>query len=483
MALPELATEAASLNGGTFTPYTGTGSGSLQRVLGPIGVSLLTLSVLTPGASVLVTGVEVVHRAGTGAALAFLLGGLLTLVFTMSQAELGAAFPLAGGDYATIGNALGPRAGFIQFGLVLFGTPIFLALTAVGFSLYVRTLWPGMSGAGVAIATVVTSAAIAILNIRTGAILTGTFLAIELGALALLTVLGLAHPVQSLPALVTAPLAAGPGGLATPALAAMVLAIVAASGATSGAGQAIYFSEEMHDPKSVGRLVMIIAVLTLLLEFLPVLGLVLGARDLPTVLAAESPFTAFIAERGSRLIATLVTLGIIAALFNAIVSGITCYGRFVYSTGRDQIWTGGVNRALTRLHPRWRSPWIATLAVAASAIGCCFIPLPAIVPLQAFVSLMTWVLLSVACIEGRRNGKTGTTGLYHAPLFPLPQIFTLVAVAGLTVLVWRDPVNGRPGIFAVIAVVLLSTLYHALVLDKRPGGWSLFSTPAEVEAL
>ena len=31
--------------------------------------------------------------------------------------------------------------------------------------------------------------------------------------------------------------------------------------------------------------------------------------------------------------ATLLTLGIIAALFNALVSGITCYGRFAYSSG------------------------------------------------------------------------------------------------------------------------------------------------------
>ena len=156
-------------------------AGSLQRVLGPVGVSLLTLSVLSPGASVLVAGVDVVHRAGTWTALAFLLGGLLTLIFTLSQAELGAAFPLAGGDYATIGNALGPRAGFIQFGLILFGTPIFLALSAVGVSIYVRALAPGLPATGTAIAALVASAALAVLNIRTGAKLTGTFLVIELG--------------------------------------------------------------------------------------------------------------------------------------------------------------------------------------------------------------------------------------------------------------------------------------------------------------
>lgn len=453
-------------------------AGSLQRVLGPVGVSLLTLSVLSPGASILVAGVDVVHRAGTGSALAFLLGGLLTLVFTTSQAELGAAFPLAGGDYATTGNALGPRAGFVQFGLIMFGTPIFLALSAVGVSLYARVLWPALPSTGTAIAVLAASAALAILNIRTGAKLTGTFLVIELGALALVALLGLAHPVQSLSALVTAPIAAGSHGLVAPSLESIILAIVAASYATSGAGQAIYFSEEMHDPKSVGRLVMIIAVLTLVLEFLPMLGLSVGARNLQVVLASESPFTAFITERGSTLIATLVTIGIIAALFNAVVSGVTCYGRFLYSTGRDRIWADGINRALVRLHPRWGSPWVATLVIAGLAAGYCVLPLDAIVPLISFVTLATWVLLSAACIVGRRRGTTGTNGRYRAPLFPVPQIVTILAVAGLTVLVWNDPVNGRPGVIAVGVVVVVAMLYHALVLERRAGGWAMVSAAA-----
>jgi amino acid transporter len=479
MASPEAALSSTALSDPVPAPHENAASGSLQRVLGPVGVSLLTLSVLTPGASVLVSGVEVVHGAGTGAALAFLLGGLLTLVFTLSQAELGAAFPLAGGDYATIGNALGPRAGFIQFGLVLFQTPIFLALSAVGVSLYVRTLWPGLPPVGIAVAAIVLSGVIAILNIRTGAKLTGTFLAVELAALALVALLGFLHPVQSLPVLVTAPITAGPGGIASPTVTALVLAIVAASYATSGAGQAVYFSEEMHNPTSVGRLVMIIALLTVLLEFFPVLGLVVGAANLQSVLSAESPFTAFILERGSRLVATLVTLGIIAALFNAIVSGLTCYGRFVYSTGRDRIWSPAINRALVHLHPRWGSPWIATLAVAAFAAVCCVLPLSTIVPLVSFTNLPTFALFALACVVGRRRGATGSSGRFRSPLFPLPQLLTLTAVAGLTVLIWNDPINGRPGVITVIAVITLSALYFTTVLNRRVGGWSLFSTAAD----
>ena len=39
---------------------------ALQRVLGPIGVTMLTLSVLSPGASVLVAGADILHQPGTG---------------------------------------------------------------------------------------------------------------------------------------------------------------------------------------------------------------------------------------------------------------------------------------------------------------------------------------------------------------------------------------------------------------------------------
>lgn len=455
---------------------------TLQRSLSPFHVSLLTLSVLSPGVSVLVAGVDVIHRVGTWSALAFLLGGLLTLLFMLSQAELGAAFPLAGGDYATIGHAMGPRAGFVQFALVSFSAPVFLALSAAGTSLYLRVLMPGLPPVGTAVGAMALAAAFALLNIRTGAKLTGTFLAVELGALALVTLLGFAHPVQSLASLLVSPLSPLAGSataLAAPTWGAMIIAVVAASGATAGAGQAIYFSEEMHSPRKIGHVVMLIGMLTVLFEFLPVLGLALGTVNLTAVMGSDSPFTAFIAARGSPLIATLVTLGIIAAMFNALISGLTCYGRFLYSTGRDRIWSETLNGALVRLHARTGCPWVATLAIAAIGAAFCVLPLDALVPLLSFVTLVQWVLLSLACLAGRRRGLTGTDGRFRAPWFPLPQIVTLAAVAALSVLLWQDRVGGRPGEIAVAVVVVVALLYHALVLGRRAGGWVLHSQPTE----
>ena len=447
----------------------------LQRVLGPTGVTLLTLSALSPGASVLVAGGDILHQAGTGAALAFLLGGILTLVFTFAQAELGSSFPLAGGDYATIGNALGPRAGFAQFGIVLLAAPVFLGISAIGTGLYLHLLLPAAPAIALALAAIVLATGIAILNIRTGAILTGAFLMVELAALGLIAGLGFLHPARSLAAVFASPAVVTASATAPLSLGALGLAIAAASWATSGAGQAIYFSEEMHAPKSVGRLVIGIVLLTVIFEFLPVLGIVIGAGDLKAVFSSDAPFIAFFAEGASPSMATLLTLGIIAALFNALVSGLTCYGRFVYSSGRDGIWSEGINHALMRIHPRSGSPWVATIVFALSGLGCCFLGLSTLIVLAAGCGIAQWVLLNVAGIVGRVRGLTGGPGTYRAPLFPLTHVLSLFAATALAVIAWTDTATGRPGMIIVLAAISLSLLYHRFVLDRRGPGWTMVS--------
>ena len=358
-------------------------AGGLQRLLGPTGVTLLTLSALSPGASVLVAGGDILHQAGTGAALAFLFGGILTLVFTFAQAELAALGLIAG--------------------------------------------------------------------------------------------LGFLHPARSLAAVFASPAVMTASASAPLSLGALGLAIAAASWATSGAGQAIYFSEEMHAPKSVGRLVIGIVLLTVIFELLPVLGIVIGAGDLRAVFSNEAPFIAFFAEGASPSMATLLTLGIIAALFNALVSGITCYGRFVYSSGRDRIWSDGINRALVRVHPRSGSPWVATIVFALSGLGCCFLGLSTLIVLAAGCGIAQWVLLNVAGIVGRMRGLTGGPGTYRAPLFPLTHVLSLFAATALAVIAWNDTATGRPGMIIVLAAISLSLLYHRFVLDRRAPGWTMVS--------
>ena len=289
------------------------------------------------------------------------------MIFTFAQAELGSSFPLAGGDYATIGNTLGPRGGFAQSGINILQSRVFMGISATGVGLYLHVLLPGVPAIAMAIVVAALATAIANLNIRTGAILTRVFLVVEMAALALIALLGFAHPARSLETVVLVPAVVAASGPAQLSLSALGLAIAAASWATSGAGQAIYFSEEMHAPARVGRLVIAIVLMTVVFEFVPMLGIVIGAGDLNAVMTSDAPFSAFLAERASPLVSTLIRLGIIATLFNALVSGITCYGRIVYSSGRDRIWSDAINRQLVKIHFRLGSPWVATIVFVISA--------------------------------------------------------------------------------------------------------------------
>ena len=444
---------------------------ALHRVLGPVGISLLTLSVLSPAASVFVTGSDLLRQVGGWTALAFLLGGALTLVFTAAQAELGSAFPTAGGDYATVGRTLGPRAGFVFFGLNLLGAPVFAAITATGISLYLRAVLPGLQPAPTALVLLAVATALAALNIRVNAIITGIFLGVELSALAVLAVLGFAHPVQGLGQALFVP------GPALP-LGALAAAVAAGSWATSGAGQAIYFSEELRDPARVGRLVMIVNLIAVVTMVVPVVGVVIGTADFSVLGRSPSPFTAFVATSGAPWLATLLGLCVAAAILNAAIAGVACYGRFLYSSGRDAIWPAPVNTALMTIHPRFGSPWVATLVMGAAGMAWCFASLNILIIVASANGIVMWILLNWAGIVGRRRGLSGQPGQYGAPLYPLTHIISFAAAAGLAVLGWQDRDTGRPGELIVVAVIAAALLYHQFVLSRRPGGWRMAVLPA-----
>lgn len=370
-----------------------------------------------------------------------------------------------------VGQVLGPRWGFVQFAVDMVSVPMFLAISATGIALYLRVVLPGLPAVPTALAALALSIVGATLNVRTGAAITGLFLAVELGALAIVALLGFAHPARGLGEVLLAPVrfdAAGPHSLT---LGVLAIAVAAGSWATSGSGQAIYFGEELHDPARVGRLVIRITLVAIATMALPVLGLAIGSTDLPATLTAESPFAAFIAARSSPAIATLISLGIAGAIFNANMAGVICYGRWIWSSGRDRIWPAPVNRALTRLHPRFNSPWVGTLVVGLAGMACCFLGLRTLVIALAGTGLVSWLLINAAALAGRRRGLTGGPGTYRAPLYPLPQLLSFAAVAGLAVLTWQDEETGRPGELLLLGVIAAALVYHRFVLSRRPGGW------------
>src|SRR5579863_1463233 len=88
-----------------------------QRSMKIFGVLLLTLSSVTPASSVFVIIPGVIQQAGSGVVLSLLAAGMVSFCMAFVYAELASAWPIAGGEYAMAGQALGPFAGYVLLGV------------------------------------------------------------------------------------------------------------------------------------------------------------------------------------------------------------------------------------------------------------------------------------------------------------------------------------------------------------------------------
>ncbi len=450
-------------------PATSHSAPTLNRVLGPTGVMLLTFSALSPVSGVYLGGDAILHLAGSGAAIAFIVGGVISALLALIHAELGAAFPRAGGIYPGIGAVLGPPIAFPYMVLAIPGAFAFVAFTAVGLGDYVRVLAPQVPLATIAVGSIAVGAVIAALNVQLGAAVTGVFLGIEVLALALLTGVALLHPVRPVHELIVHPLMLENGILRPVSFFTLGLATVSGVWATAGANWAMFFAEEMRDAeRRIGRVIAWVGFIAAVIVAIPIVLVLTSVSNLGQMLGAEAPIAAYLAKTGGATIASLVSIGVVAALFNNVIASCMVFGRLLYSTGRDRIWPGPVNRLLSRLHPRFCSPLIATLIVGGvSAVATLLGEKYLLIYLSGDVS--AYGLISIALLVGRPRGLLGAH--YRSPFFPVLPLFC-VAFTGLAVAAdWMDPDAGRPSTILLTTVFLLALGYYYLNLRHRPATW------------
>jgi amino acid transporter len=258
---------------------------------------------------------------------------------------------------------------------------------------------------------------------------------------------------------------------------------VAAAGAIyafNGFGGVVSIGEEMHDaPRRVARVIFWALGLAAVLELAPMIAVTVGARDLHGLLSAPAPIPAFIGEVGGRTLGVITSVLVALAIVNTMIAVALMAGRQLFSTGRDGVWPAPVNRALASLHPRFNSPWIATLVMGALSIVWSFAPLKLLVTIVASGTVVIYAGLCLAVIQGRRNRSTAH-GQYRMPLFPLAPLLALAALVGIVWTGVTDPEVGLPSLIACAGVMIAWALFYRLWLRRR-GGWA-HRGPSCVEA-
>jgi amino acid transporter len=437
-----------------------------------IGTLLLTLSSVTPASSVFVIVPGVIQQAGTGAFLSMLAAALLSFPIALVYSELASAFPIAGGEYSMLGRTLGPAWGFAMLGLILIGNMLTPAVLALGAGVYIGAIFPGLNPTAVAIVIIVASTIFGILHIRTNAWVTGIFLLLEILALLALAGLGFFHAERSLADLTFHPVTLIGGSLHPTPLALIGLASSVSVFAYFGFSSAVYFTEEMHEaPRLIGRTILWATVVSVVTELIPVVAVLVGAPDLKSLIASQSPFSDFVRQLGGDFLNKAISLSVAIAIINAVLATLLQNARFLFSTGRDAAWHASINDALTRTHSRFHSPWFATLAAGASSIVMCFLGMNLLLVLTGTGIVLTYAGVCAATLAGRSNGSTAHAA-FRMKFYPAMPVIGLIALVYILYTNWLDAEIGRPSLIANAVAIILSLAYYVFVLRRR-GAWIL----------
>jgi basic amino acid/polyamine antiporter, APA family len=336
----------------------------LERVLGLRSAILFVVgSVIGSGIFLTTGGMAAVIPSASLLLTAWVLGGVLAITGALTYAEMGAMFPRSGGVYVFLKEAYSPLVAFLYGWAALFVVISGgLAAVGVGFATYLSYFLPvlgsisigGISGTQlVAAAMIVVLGMINYVGVRSGNMVNVVTTTAKVAALAAL-------PIMALVAARVQPsyLPVVPPDLARPQ-AAFGVSMIAVLWTYEAWYFVTYASGEIKNPQRNIPRALIAGILILITIYVLVNVAYLHALTIDemkgTTRIAERAATALIGPAG----ATFIALTVVVSTFGNNGAALLAGSRLLFAMASDGVFLP----AARRVHPRYRTPHIAIVAL------------------------------------------------------------------------------------------------------------------------
>jgi len=405
---------------------------------------------------------------------AWVLGAVIAVADGLVWAELGAAFPRAGGSYAFLREIYGPDGAgnwlsFLYVWQVSFTAPLSIASGCIGLSSFLAWFWPSLDAAPIAALpalhfTNFTAAGVCLIvtallyrNLSSVTRLAWILFAGVLAAIAGVIASGFFHGGWQMP----------PVAAQTFALGGLAQATLLTTYCYWGYYNIAFLGSEVRRPERTIPRAILLSVFFVAALY-AAMNLAVGhnfaasshlSADAPVrlQLVADIAKLAFGSWAG-RLMAALI----IWTAFGSVFSLLLGYSRVPYAAARD----GNYFRALAVVHPRHNIPHHSLIALGLVAAAFCFFSLAEVITMLVVTRILLQFLLQHIGVILLRIQRPELERPFKMPLYPLPP---LIATAGfIFMLVNRSHALG--GLAVAAGIAISGTLIY-LVRAKRYNQW------------
>lgn len=420
------------------------------------GVSILTGIMVASG--IFFIGAQVLERTDFSiglALLAWIIGGVITLMYGLIYAELGASMPVAGGYYIYLKEAYGKpvafMSGFTNFVLLSSGS---IAALAIAFSQILDNIFINLFEVSISPNTQVLISAIMILGltvvnyygVKLGAIIQKFFFFIKAIPIFLLLILGLALGEQSIDFSLSLN-----GASLFSVLAMLGFTVIATFWAYEGWTNLNSIAGEVKNPGKTLPLSLIITVASVtVLYTLFNLSLfnVLSLAEMRGMIESEMYFIGIPAAMtimgtaGMYLVMFTMLIGVFGALHGTILA----FPRVYYAMAKDDL----LFERFKRLDPKYKTPVYAIFGSGIMAITLLIFSLQDLITMVAFGALFfnAMVFGSVFIFRKTKPELERPYKVWGYPALPIVTIFITVLLLVATFV--ESPVQSLIGTAAII---------------------------------